>query len=234
MTMDQGAYGNHVITTNQRNGGRLSTKSTKAAKLKGTRPNFVMTKDSKSAVQDATKLLQMDSLSHNNMLAMQQFRMPTPTEQDASKIMAGQELKSVNQRQLVGGKQQYPLASSVPKSIHSAQPLNNKKHSLEHTRNNQSHMDPTNLSEFHAAEHSRHMSKFMANQQTPIDFQKQYEQYGSQGHVPSGGSGGKPAKGVRRKSQRPERASIGVVESRSGEGCVVSGEKPAFYQHPFS
>ena len=95
MTVDQGAYGNQVISTNQRNG-RLSTKSTKAAKLKGPRPNFVMTKDSKAAAQDASKLLQMDSLSHNNMLAMQQFRMPTPTEQDAAKIMAGQELKSVN------------------------------------------------------------------------------------------------------------------------------------------
>ena len=173
MTMDQGAYGNHVIATNQRNGGRVSTKSTKAAKLKGARPNFVMMKDSKSAVQDATKLLQMDSLSQNNMLAMQQFRMPTPTEQDASKIMAGQELKGVNQRQLVGGgKQTYQLTSSVPKSIHSAQPLHNKKHSLEHTRNNQGHIDATasNLSEFHAAEHSRHISKFSHNQQTPIDF----------------------------------------------------------------
>ena len=52
--------------------------------------------------------------------------------------------------------------------------------------------------------------------------------------MPSGASGTNPAKGARRKSQRPERASVGLVEGHAGEGCVVAGEKPQFYQHPFS
>ena len=102
-------------------------------------------------MMDAAKILEMDYNTAGGggasiaigareaSLVQTAFRMPTPTHQDKAKIMAGAELiKAVKQskkRSTAVGKQSHsqvagPTGGGGAKSIQSAQPLNQKKHSL--------------------------------------------------------------------------------------------------------
>ena len=116
--------------------------NSKSSKPRSVRPNFLMAKE--KAIMDAAKILEMDynssfGLGANRGEGLMQtaFRMPTPTNKDKSKIMAGADLiKAAASKRPPGNKQQShsqvgPKQSmQMPKSIQSAQPMSQKKHSL--------------------------------------------------------------------------------------------------------
>ena len=72
--------------------------NSKSTKPRSVRPNFLMAKE--KAILDAAKILEMDyntsigisGVNRGEGLMQTAFRMPTPTNQDKSKIMAGADL----------------------------------------------------------------------------------------------------------------------------------------------
>ena len=106
----------------------IQTKSRSKAS-KSTRPNFLMMKE--KAIMDQAKVLDM-ALDYNSQqqkpgkdLNVSAFRMPTPTHQDTTKIMAGD---FISNRQ---SEHTYLQSNKNPKSIQSAQPVGQKKYSIE-------------------------------------------------------------------------------------------------------